>query len=308
MHLLRGAGMSGLGGMRELQDGLYRPLLDVSPERLREYLAEIGQPWREDETNARADNPRNAIRLDLLPRMERVNPGSERAIGRCAAILRREDALLGEMTARFLNERAKTLPGGMIRLSTDGAHPALLGRAFYALLAERADGDHIARLLTICEGNGDACSLPGGWRAERVGGTVYLLPAAPYRVAPATLNLEGETQLGEIGTLTATPCAPVPISDDPYTQALDADVLQGCVLRTRRPGDRMRPLGTGEKKLKEIMIDRKIDRPLRDLTPMLAKEDRALWLIGVCVSDEAKITPATRRAVRLRFRPAVGNS
>ena len=62
-------------------------------------------------------------------------------------------------------------------------------------------------------------------------------------------------------------------------QALDPDALERAVLRTRRPGDRIRPLGCGDKLLSDYFIDKKVDRPLRDVTPLVAVGGRVHWVV-----------------------------
>lgn len=113
------------------------------------------------------------------------------------------------------------------------------------------------------------------------------------------------TSLQGIGTLRAAPCAPVPVRDAPLCQVLRADALDGAVLRTRREGDRIRPLGCGDRLLSDVLTDRKIDRPLRDFIPLVAVGNRVLWAVGVCISEEAKLLPETLEALRLEFIPEV---
>src|SRR5690606_27727332 len=49
MQLLRGSAYP--AGMSERRGLVIRPLLDVARASLREYLSELGQTWREDESN-----------------------------------------------------------------------------------------------------------------------------------------------------------------------------------------------------------------------------------------------------------------
>lgn len=75
-HLLRGTGLAGLGGMaafRPMSDAvtLARPLLAVRRSDVLAYLASLGQPFREDETNRHPEFTRNRIRHELLPLVER---------------------------------------------------------------------------------------------------------------------------------------------------------------------------------------------------------------------------------------------
>jgi tRNA(Ile)-lysidine synthetase-like protein len=66
-RLLRGSGPAGLTGMAtrtELSGGLVllRPLLHVPRQALRDYLASIGQDWREDDSNQSPAYARNVLR------------------------------------------------------------------------------------------------------------------------------------------------------------------------------------------------------------------------------------------------------
>jgi len=82
MHLFRGCGLRGAVGMKALDGVLYRPLLNVTKKTLVGYLQMRGIPWREDATNGAADNPRNALRLNVMPEIERIYPGAKGAVCR----------------------------------------------------------------------------------------------------------------------------------------------------------------------------------------------------------------------------------
>jgi len=74
-RIIRGTGIEGLQGMpesRPLTAGveLVRPLLSIRRSTLREYLAELGQTFREDSSNAEMHYARNRIRNELLPLLE----------------------------------------------------------------------------------------------------------------------------------------------------------------------------------------------------------------------------------------------
>jgi tRNA(Ile)-lysidine synthase len=57
-------------------------------------------------------------------------------------------------------------------------------------------------------------------------------------------------------------------------------------VRSRRPGDRFQPLGMArQKKLKDFLIDRKVDVELRDRLPLLEWNGEIVWVAGVEVSE-----------------------
>ena len=67
-RLIRGTGIKGMRGMHALRnDGLIKPLLQVSRLEITAYLQSHTQPWREDLTNGELTYSRNIIRHKVLP-------------------------------------------------------------------------------------------------------------------------------------------------------------------------------------------------------------------------------------------------
>ncbi len=91
MRLIRGSGMRGLGAIyprleMENEDGescgqIVRPLLVFRRRELEDYLNQIGQNWREDQTNSDSKYTRNRLRHALLPLLEReFNPSVQESL------------------------------------------------------------------------------------------------------------------------------------------------------------------------------------------------------------------------------------
>ena len=71
-------------------------------------------------------------------------------------------------------------------------------------------------------------------------------------------------------------------------------------VRTRRPGDRIQPLGmTREKKVQDIFVDKHISRSARSTTPLFFATSHCLWIPGACLDHRARLTNQTRRVLRL---------
>jgi tRNA(Ile)-lysidine synthase len=76
------------------------------------------------------------------------------------------------------------------------------------------------------------------------------------------------------------------------------------ILRTRRPGDIIHPLGMGGRKsLQDLYVDAKIPRAIRDFLPIVAlsHESEVLWIPGPGGrrSSHATLGPDTRRVLRI---------
>ena len=70
INSMRGTGLSGLVGIPEKTDKLYRPLLDISKNEISEYSINNNIQFREDSSNSSNDYLRNTIRNSIIPKLE----------------------------------------------------------------------------------------------------------------------------------------------------------------------------------------------------------------------------------------------
>ena len=304
MHLLRGAGPEGACGMARRSGRLYRPLLDVPKAALVQFLEGEGISWREDATNGVCDTPRNALRLNVLPQIEKSYPSAAAALARYGRLARIESDYIGRLSGRFLAERLETGPYGW-RLRIDGdEEEALLRRALISLCGRNAGAEKMDALAALARKARGKMEIRGGLRAEKTPGWLYILRGDAQRPPELPLSRRGETTLPGLCRVRAeTGCFSLS-RGDPATELFDPRCLEGAVLRARRPGDRFHPLGApGDRLLSDYLIDRKVDRPLRDYWPLVAVDGRVLWVCGLGLSETARLHDERMRCVRLTIFP-----
>jgi tRNA(Ile)-lysidine synthase len=75
-------------------------------------------------------------------------------------------------------------------------------------------------------------------------------------------------------------------------------------VRSRRPGDRFRPLGApGKRKLQDFLVDRKVARDERDTVPLVVDgRDRIVWVVGQAVAEDFRVTDPSQAVILLRVR------
>lgn len=303
MHLLRGAGPEGAAGMRALDGDLWRPLLWIPKQDLVSFLRSRGQDWREDESNRVSDTPRNALRLEILPRLEALYPGAGRALCRFAEAQAVEDAYVARAAARWDEETRIPLPNGAFWPLRPAPAEAVLRRFWRAKLGSGATWERICLLTSLCARSRGGCALPDGRRVEKTENGLYILEERAPLSECVPLRLEGQTELPGLVCFQAQACVPEPVRGAPFVQALSCPALEGAVVRFRREGDWMRPLGMrGRKLLSDYLTDRKIDRPLRDYVPLIARDREVLWAVGVGISETCALRAGTQ-AVRLECIP-----
>ena len=145
LHLLRGTGSRGLGGMRPLDRGapiVIRPLLDVPRAALVDWLRAAGQAWREDASNRSPRWLRNRVRHELLPLLETLRPGATATVARASTLLRDEhdwmERVAGEVLDHLLPaDGPPRLPVAALRR----LDPALARRVLRRAAARTDDSD-----------------------------------------------------------------------------------------------------------------------------------------------------------------------
>ena len=330
MRLVRGAGSQGLSGVRARRGRIVRPLLDCRRADLRRYLAARGEAFREDPSNADVSIPRNRVRHELVPVLERMAPGSIRALARVAELAADDDAWLTEAAvehwaAVVVSEEG---PGGPLTLDAEalGVLPAALSRRLIRRLAARTargaiwSARHVeaVRELASADKPGGHLDLPEV-SAERQGRLITLGPAGRTSQASGAaelakswperrLDVPGEVEVPEAAlTLAASRGEGLALpgaAHDTRAMIQAAAVSLPLTVRNRRPGDRLRPLGApGRRKLQDVLVDRKVSRERRDDVPIVADAaGRIVWVAGVVLAEECRVTAPERGVVILEVR------
>lgn len=174
LRLLRGAGLRGVSGIREVHERFVRPLLGSRRDRLRDALRQAGASWREDASNADLAIPRNRVRHELLPHLERVAaeiaPGGVEALARFAACAADDEQFLEAAATELAALIVKEVDAGrsVTRDALNDAPPAL-ARRVVRMAAEAVAPDrewatsHIeaVRALARRHEGGGSLDLPG---------------------------------------------------------------------------------------------------------------------------------------------------
>jgi tRNA(Ile)-lysidine synthase len=320
LRLVRGAGPAGLSGIAPRRGVLIRPLLDSTRAELRAFLEEKGESWHEDSTNADWANPRNRMRHDVLPVLRaHFNPRVDAALARTADILREDHAWLVEMAGEAARKIVSQSDGRVsVNLAALNGLPAALARRVALKALETAnpgrsygleEADSI-RLVTA----GEALPELAGVRMERSGENVVIQKRGNRRPVIEGFELAlpvpglvtdpgGSWEIAAEGPLTSP--APLEAALGASRVAVDAQRLSGALhVRSRRPGDRLQPLGmTGRKKVQDVLVDRKVPRDERDMVPIITDmTGRIVWVAGHVLDEGFRVTPRTTTVVMLTLR------
>jgi tRNA(Ile)-lysidine synthase len=321
LRLLRGAGAKGLSGIRPRAGIVVRPLLEISRAALRRYVADHGLAFREDASNADVRIPRNRIRHDLIPVLQQYSPAIAAILARQAEAAARDEEYLTVAAIELAPSVVLRTEGGVeIDAAALNALPAALAvrvvrEALTRLAAGRFLGfQHIESVLDLARKDEPAevsVSLPGQV-ATRRGGRIVLgmpAPAAFSNFFRFPLSIPGEVSVPG-WVLSAQPFdgpaeALRKVARGPEVMIAAGPLRSPLAVRTRRKGDRFRPLGMGGRgrKLQDFLVDRKIARAERDALPLVVdRDDRIVWVVGQSVAEDFRVTEAQQGVILLKAR------
>ena len=315
-HLFRGSGISGLTGMMPVRGNIIRPLLNVTREEIEQFLLEKGRNWCIDSTNQENTYTRNKLRNVVLPYADKeICPQASVHVANAAKELTQIKELLDEMTAEALKEtvvfesddEAVVLTEPFLQKHEVIRKQIILRVLEYLTPARRDIGlVHVNDVLSLFEKeNGKQIHLPYRLVATKVYDRVVIKRrqeetgewSIPVTV-PGTINSESGEVL-EFSVFEYDKSVEIPRKR--YTKWFDYDKITNCLeLRNRRSGDYLIISAGGNKKsVKEYFIEEKVPREERDKRVLLADGTHIIWVVGMRISEDVKVTEQTHTILQV---------
>jgi tRNA(Ile)-lysidine synthase len=316
-HLVRGAGPTGIIGIRPINPPYIRPLIDVSRDEVLAFAREEGLSWREDLTNRDLSFSRNRLRHQIVPLLQEMNPHLLEALSRTADLLLDEqnalDELLDAPWKRIL------IRNGIGCVVLDREQLSTFAREIQHLLLRRAaararghlqgiEKKHIEALaeLTNSARRHAEIHLPA-LLARAEGKEVYLTTQREGTASSYSYSVDlGRNEFSQLDAVLELMIkekdASVTFTLKEDCEMADADRVHfPLYVRSRMAGDRFQPLGMNhDKKLKSFLIDEHVPVYERDRLPLLCDQERIIWVVGRRLSEAVRVTPVTKRLLIMR--------
>lgn len=328
LRVVRGAGNKGLAGIyRKLRVGagsnadarlVIRPLLGTRRGEVEDYLGNIGQDWREDASNRDLRHARNRVRHGVLPRLERnLNPEVREALAETAEIAQAEEEYWRRKISRQLPRfwEAKDGAGGGEaggRLKCDLPKSLAVRRRMILAAVEtlglKLEFKHVKEVIELAAaGNRNgATALPKGWTVRREKDELEFVPPFEKRETADyeySLKVPGSVEVPEIGARFEA----VMVDGAGDDVSFDAKALgKELTVRNWRAGDRFWPAHTkSEKKVKELLAERRIAGAEKRAWPVIANGTQIVWVRGFAAPQALRPAEGAKMVVIRVLDPGV---
>ncbi len=277
MHLVRGTGLKGLGGIAPKRGKLIRPMLSVTRQEVLAFLDEYNLTYITDSSNETDSFLRNRLRHHVMPLLQKENPRFAENTSATALRLRQDEAALTSLatTREPTVSYFRSLP------------EAVRSRAYAAFLEScgviEPEAEHIRLLhkLVISDNPSAKGNFPNGITVVR--NYEYLQKQAQnQRLNETELTCPGEVFLPELG---------LQIRCDAATElscckdAITIIPVGKLIVRSRRQGDTI-CLPGGTKSLKKLFIDKKIPASGREQIPVITDDMGVIAVAGFGFSKD----------------------
>lgn len=297
LNLVRGTGLKGLGGIHAVNGNLVRPMLEWDRQEVFRYAKAYKLSWREDSSNSKTDYHRNALRHEVMPELEKMNPSFVEGMGRFTSLMQDYQQYFqqqyeqwkvaavvseggNEMISKkvffeapklFLHEWLQNygFPHGLVAEIRSHAEPetgSLFQSSTHTLLSDR---EHF--ILSPHHHRSKAILLARDEKEFEWEGKKYFL------------NTIERTVIKDFSDYATT------------ALLFDKDQLQFPIqLRTWQQGDRFTPLGMqGSKLLSDFFVDRKLSLFDKEKIGVLVSGDRIAGVLGHRIDDHYRISADT---------------
>ena len=277
MHLVRGTGLKGLGGIAPKRGKIIRPMLSVTRQDVLSFLQEYNLTYITDSSNETDCFLRNRLRHHVMPLLQKENPRFAENTSATALRLRQDEAVLTSMatTQEPTVSYFCSLP------------EAVRSRAYAAFLESHGvlepEAEHIQLLHKLVTSDNPSAKgdFPGNVTIIRNYERLEKL-CVKENLGVLALSCPGEVYV---------PGAELLIRCEPATQIIHnansftVTSVGKLVVRSRISGDKI-SLPGGTKSLKKLFIDKKIPASQREQIPVIADDMGVVAVAGFGASKD----------------------
>lgn len=304
-QFIRGGTFAALRGMKSRRDKIIRPLLSFTKAQIIQYAVENNIAWREDASNQQNKYTRNKIRNELIPLAGEINPGIVESLMERSVLFGEAEDLIHHTLQKEIAENVAHVDSAIHFNSAWITHHPYKHLLMWEILHPfNFTPGQMEEAMTLAD------SQSGSYI---ISGSHILLHDRNQFIVSEQIKQEDNTitidhlyfEISDTIRLSGKIISPeeVKFSADQSIAFLDADKLHlPLIVRRWREGDKFKPLGmVGHQKISDFLIQQKMSILDKKNVFVLISKEEIVWVCGMRISEDYKITDLSKHALRLDF-------
>ncbi|HBT86299.1 MAG TPA: tRNA lysidine(34) synthetase TilS [Porphyromonadaceae bacterium] len=302
LNLIRGTGIKGLTGISPKNGLIVRPLLCVSREEIEEYIAKRDIPYVTDSTNNQDIYVRNYLRLNIIPKLEVINPSVKESILRTSQNVSEAEKIYSGSIKESIEKIFSDNKINISLLKKVASPQSVLFELLSPLGFSASTIEDIYQSMD---------SIPGklffseNYRLikDRLYFILEQINNDPERDDYFLIEKDTNEIKSPIHLLFREENMPIKINKNKRFLYADADKLKFPLkIRKWQAGDWFIPFGmNGRKKLSDYFTDRKYSLKDKNDAWIILSEDDIVWVVGERSDDRFKITDKSKNIFKIEY-------
>ncbi len=304
----------GLKGFKAKEGRIIRPLYFLKKEEIENYLKEKKISFQTDISNVETKFLRNKVRHEVIPKMKEINPSLEESLMRLSNFLQIDDEFLEKESKKLLSKFDEKIDIKELKRYDLALIYRIIQNWIYNKTKIYISYSQLMDILEFINKSGTKIFNIGGdyllvkeynnisikkssqlgekkyfEYKFKIGETLYIkeLNMIIKSYKKSSVNIE------ELIKKDNLECFDIP----------DYKKDEEFIIRSRKRGDKFIPFGKKtEKKLKDILINLKIPKNMRENIPLLVFRNKILWVIGYQRSAYFPIKNDSKNLVCFEFK------
>ena len=312
MNISDKTGLFGLGGMKEINNNIIRPLLPYTKLQLNKVLRKYSIPFLEDSTNSNNYFKRNFIRNNIIsPWLEQDSNLVESITATGRNFKDWQDAMLYFINNFIDNNLIKNEKNNLLIDKNSFNKTPLFVRICVIQVITNTIGSlrkpQVENLKGFLrkEAIGNKCYAINGFIILNDRNSVIISKKKLRKSAPLELKIGCDHNFDNYIYKVTKYNKNAMFSSDSDDELIDLAAIKNkkLVLRYWSSGDRFKPLGmNGTQKISDYLINKKINLFEKDEQTVLTADNQIIWVCGQRIDDSAKISDHTKKIMRIRRR------
>ena len=310
MNISEKTGLFGLGGMKEINNNIIRPLLPFSKAYLMNIVKKYSIPYMEDSTNSNNNHKRNFIRNIVIAPWLAKDADLIEAIIKTASNFQDWQNSMLYFVKNFIAKNVFPNRNGSLYINKNELKklPVLARLCVFQVLTNsigllrKSDVENIKRFFHK-DIIGNICSTKNDYVLLNDRKHVIVKKKEPKETIQLELKIGEKCNFGGYNYKMNNCVDNIFFSEDPNDELLDLSVIENkkLVLRLWQPGDKFRPLGmNGNQKISDFLINNKVNIFEKDHQTVLTADGQIIWVCGYRIDDSVRISDSTKNIIRIK--------